>query len=307
MPDILYIINPKGHGGAGLKAWDTFRISWGEPIDPSNVIMTERAGHAEEIAAAENDYEIIAAVGGDGTVGEVISGMMKRAGARPKLAIIPCGTGNDIARAAGIFSIADSVKALRNKKEHAFDLIQVDGHVDGQAERRFAFIFGNTGFSGIPMIKPWMKRLLGATGAYYLATLKQILVYRAPHMTVRVDDQEFTGNTYLVVAGNAEWASGGSMRIAPGALPDDGLLNISIIPELTRRTVITKLFSTIAKGTHINTPGVRYITGRKIEIESDPPAVVDLDGELFGTTPVTYTVCPGILNMICAKEPIGYS
>ncbi|MEE9369392.1 MAG: diacylglycerol kinase family protein [Pontiella sp.] len=298
MNKVLYIVNPAGHGGGGIKAFQAFKSAWGESIDPAQVMITERAGHAEQIAAAADGYDIIVAVGGDGTVGEVISGIMKRTGIRPKLAIIPCGTGNDIARVAGIHSVVNAATALRAGKARAFDLIRVDGQIGEQADFRYAFLFGNTGFSGIPMLKPWMKRLLGATGAYYLATLKQIFFYRAPKMTVRVDDQEFTGHTYLVVAGNAEWVSGGSMRLSPGAIPDDGLLNVSIIPSLSVFTVVTKLFFTIAKGTHINTPGVSYITGRKIEVHSEPPAVVDLDGELFGTTPVTYTVCPGILEMV---------
>lgn len=305
MDKVLYIINPAGNGGAGVKVWEAFKLSWAESIDPAQVIFTERSGHAREIAARCDDCEILAAVGGDGTVGEVISGIMERQEPKPRLAVIPCGTGNDVAQNAGIFSVADAVAALRNGDSRAFDLIRVDRLVDGQDECRHAFLFGNTGFSSIPKMKPWMKRLLGATGAYYLATFLQVLAYRAPHMTVRIDGRERVGQTYMVITGNAEWAAGGCMRICPGARTDDGELNVAIISQASIYRVVTKLFSSIAKGTHINLPEVSYFTGRKIEVHSEPPAVLDLDGELFGTTPATFSICPLALEVMCMAKSRG--
>jgi len=296
---MLYIVNPAGNGCAGMKVWETFKSSWAELIDSAHVMITESPGHAREIAESCNGYEIIAAVGGDGTVGEVISGIMDKQEPRPRLAVIPCGTGNDIARSAGIFSIVDAVAALREGYSRAFDLVRVDGQVDGRKEHRHAFLFGNAGFTSIPMMRPWMKRLLGATGAYYLAALLQVLAYRAPHMTVRVDGREYAGQTYLVVAGNSEWVAGNSMRLSPGAITDDGELNVAIIPSASIYMVVTKLFPHITKGTHIDDPGISYFTGRKIEVQSEPPAVLDLDGELFGTTPATFSVCPLALEVVC--------
>lgn len=301
MSEVLYIINPAGCGGEGIKAWKEFKRLWSDEIDSRDVIVTERAGHGREIAAARTDCEIFVAVGGDGTAREIISGIMEREGSKPKLAIIPGGTGNDIARNAGIFSVADAVSALQARHTHVFDLVRVDCQINGRQGYGYSFLFGNVGFSATPMIKPWMKRALGAKGAYYLGVFLQILAYHAPHMTVRTEDQEYTGRTYMVVAGNAEWCSGGSMRISPGALTDDGKLNIVIVPSLSRFRIITKLFPKIATGEHINTPGVHYFRGRRIEVYSDPSAVLDLDGDLFGTTPASFTICPRSLHIICPQ------
>jgi diacylglycerol kinase (ATP) len=226
---------------------------------------------------------------------------MEQEGSKSKLAIIPGGTGNDIARNAGIFSVADAVSALHARHTRVFDLLRVDCQINGGQGYGYSFLFGNVGFSAVPMIKSWMKRALGAKGAYYLGVFLQILAYRAPHMTVRTEDQEYAGRTYMVVAGNAEWCSGGSMRISPGALTDDGELNIIIVPSLSKFKVITKLFSRIATGEHINTPGVSYFPGRRIEVYSNPSAVLDLDGDLFGTTPATFTICPRSLRIICPQ------
>ena len=96
MDRCLYIINPAGHGGKGTAAWEAFKTLWPDPIDPEHVMVTNRAGHAREIATSVKGYDVLAAVGGDGTIGEVISGLMDRKGSRPKLALIPTGTGNDM-------------------------------------------------------------------------------------------------------------------------------------------------------------------------------------------------------------------
>ena len=214
------------------------------------------------------------------------------------IAVIPCGTGNDVAQNAGILSVADAAAALREGISHTFDLIRVDG----PDAHRHAFLFANAGFSSIPTMQLWMKRLLGATGAYYLATFLQVLAYRAPHMTVRIDGQKHAGPTYLLIVGNAEWAAGGSMRICPGACTADGELNVVIIAPMSIFRIVTKLFSSIAKGTHIDLPEVDYFTGRKIEVYSDPPTLLDLDGDLFGTTPVVISVVPQAMELLVGNS-----
>ncbi|MCP4195804.1 MAG: diacylglycerol kinase family lipid kinase [Proteobacteria bacterium] len=301
MSNTLFIVNPAGHGGAGKNAWKKFRTLWPDEIDPEHAIVTERPGHALEIATSAAGYDILAAVGGDGTVGEVMSGIMDSAGLKPRLAIIPAGTGNDIARNVGIGSVEDSVRVLREGQPRGFDLIRIDCQNDGRPGHRHAFLHGIVGFSSIPMVKPWMKRLLGPTGAYYLGTLLQVIVYQAPVMTVRTDDRKFSGYTWMVVVGNSETSAGGSMRLSPGARLDDGELNISIFPSLSRLKMVTKLMPKIATGEHVNDASISYFPGRRIAIDSNPSAFLELDGDLFGTTPATFTVCPGALQVMAPQ------
>jgi diacylglycerol kinase family enzyme len=152
------------------------------------------------------------------------------------------------------------------------------------------------------MVKPWMKRLLGANGAYYLGTLLQIIVYRAPDMTMCFDDREFRGYTWMVVVGNSETSAGGSMCLSPGARLDDGELNISIFPSQSKLKMVTKLMPKIATGEHVNDASISYFPGRRIAIDSNPSAFLELDGDLFGTTPATFTVCPGALQVMTPEE-----
>lgn len=140
MNDALYLVNPAGHGGSGIRTWEEFKAQWADPIDPEDVIVTERAGQAREISASRDDRQILVAVGGDGTVGEIMSGIMDRQGPQPRVAIAPGGTGNDIARNIGITSIADAVVALREGHHRAFDLVRVDSRIEGERSCRFSSI-----------------------------------------------------------------------------------------------------------------------------------------------------------------------
>lgn len=298
MSNILYIINPAGQGGMGPKAWEKFKTLWPQQIDSEQVIVTERLGHAREIAASSEGYDILTAVGGDGTAGEIMSGIMEHQEPRPCLAIIPGGTGNDIARNAGIRSVEDGVRALRGGQTRAFDLIRVDYRVDDKMEHGYAFLQAIAGFSAIPMVKPWMKRLLGPTGAYYLGTLLQFVVFRPPHMTVRTETRELDLRSWMVIVGNSERTSGNSMCLAPGAVIDDGELNITVLPSHSKLKMITRIFPRIASGEHVNEPGVSYFPARKIEVDSDPPSILDLDGDICGMTPAAFTVCPRIMQIM---------
>jgi diacylglycerol kinase (ATP) len=301
MAKVLYIVNPAGHGGSGPRTWTDFQAAWGEPIAADAVRVTQRPGHAREIAAHAVAFDVLVAVGGDGTVGEVISGVMDRHGERPSIAIVPGGTGNDIARNLGMGTTEAAVAALRAGKARAVDIVQAECHVDGHAQRRFGFLYGSAGFSGLSLVKPWMKRWLGPAIAYNLATFLEIIVFRAPLVTVRSEDIEFEGRSWMVVAGNAERVSGGSVCMSPGARLDDGLLNVAIYPNRHRMLMLTQLFPKIPSGAQVDEPDVTYVRTARIEVESSPPAVVELDGDLFGTTPASFTVLPRAVEVMCPR------
>jgi diacylglycerol kinase (ATP) len=298
MKKTLFIINATSKGGTGGNAWEKFKALCPTPIDPEHVIFTECPGHARTIATTTEGYDVIAVVGGDGTVGEVISGLMERVPPRPGVAIVPGGTGNDIAKNLGIFSIEDSVQALTHGRSCPTDVIQVDCLTEGKPARQHAILFGAVGFCASPMIQPWMKRVLGPVGAYYLGSLLQVIAYKPPRMTARWDQDEQSGLIWSIVIGNAEKAAGGSMCLAPGALTDDGELNISIIPAKPKWSMVTQILPKISSGAHTRLPGIAYFPEKRLEITSEPPALVDLDGDVHGTTPATFTVCPQAVEIL---------
>ena len=298
MAKSLYIINPASHGGKGTKTWEKFLFLYKKNIDSKDVIFTKKSGHAKEIAVSAQDYETIVAVGGDGTVWEILSGIMEQPEPRPRLGIIPVGTGNDIARHAGILSVEDSVAALRKQQTKSYDLIKIQCERNGNTVQTYAFLFANIGFNINAMVKPWMKRLLTPKGAYYLGTILASIIHQSKHTTIEWESGKHSDRVWSVIIANSEYAGGNSMRIAPGAELNDGLLNLSIIPSKSKLTMLVTMLPKVAKGTHINEQGVLYFTAKDIRIESEPPSVIEIDGDIFGMTPATFVVCPGALEIL---------
>lgn len=300
----LFVINPAGHGGAGFKVWERVQSEWPDLIDSENTHFTERQGHAREIVAAADGFELLIAVGGDGTVGEVLTGIMGKPEPRPGLGIIPAGTGNDIARNLGILSFERAIETLQVGATRDVDLIRIDCQTEGHSVSRYAFLLAAVGFSAQTRIRPWMKRFLGPTGAYYLSTILEIIAYRAPRMTVSWEDGEYKGRVWIVTVGNVERTSGGSMCLAPGARFDDGELNLAIIPSRSKWHMLTRMLPKTPTGEHAREPGVVYSPAKKIMVDAHPAMTLDVDGDLFGMTPSTFTVCPGAARVVCPEGPL---
>jgi diacylglycerol kinase (ATP) len=301
MGKVLYIINPAGHGGAGMETWAAFNEAWGEPIATGDSRVTEGPGHARALAADATGYAVIAAVGGDGTVSEVISGVLDRGGPAAHVAIVPGGTGNDIARNLGMGTTEAAVAALRSGKPRPVDVVRVECEAHGKRRQRFAFLYGSAGFSALPRVKPWMKRWFGPAIAYNLATFLEIMTFKAPQFSVRSKERGFEGSSWMVVAGNSERVSGGSVCLSPGASPEDGLLDVGIYPDRHRLLMLTQLFPKIPSGAQVQEPDVVYFRSVKIEADSKPPSLVEVDGDLFGTTPASFEVIPHAVTVMCPE------
>ena len=105
----------------------------------------------------------------------------------------------------------------------------------------------------------------------------------------------------MMIVANVESSAGGSMRIGPGARSDDGELDITIFPAKSKLTMATRLLPKVSSGEQVNAPGVQYFPGKTIEVASEPPAILDLDGDVFGSTPATFTICPGMFRVMTPR------
>jgi diacylglycerol kinase (ATP) len=302
MRRILFIINPGASGGQGEVTWNRFQSLWTDTIDSADVIITEGPGHAREIAASAVGYDTLATVGGDGTTNEIMNGIMERDGSPPSLSIIPAGTGNDIARSLGLFPIEEAVNILKSGNERFFDLIRVDAEENGRTFRRFSLLASGMGFSASAITSPWAKRILGPKLAYYLNTIRAILAHRSPNMSVRWGDDLFEGRTWMIITANVESISGGSMRIAPGAHPEDGLLWVTIVEPAPKLTMMLKVLPKVAAGEHLNEEGFHFFPTEKIEITSDVPAIMDIDGEVEWATTATISIVPGAVRIVAEEQ-----
>ena len=305
MTKILYIVNTNPFRGHGNEMWKKFSSAWPEEILPEDVIMTQRSGHAREIAADCKEYDIIASFGGDGTASDILSGIMERNEPRPAMAIFPGGTTNIMAHNLGMGSVEDAITILRDGHTRPFDIMRIDCQANGRSAHKYSFLACNAGFAAVSykMLGPWMERVFGQKIGRYLRAITGMVIYKPTRMTVRYEGREYSDYTKAILIGNTEWILENNVQTTPGISPDNGKLNVTIIPAQTKIRDFSNI-SKIAVGRGIKERGVLYFLTKRSEIESDPPADLAIDGEFFGTTPATVTLCPRAVRVISAKTQI---
>ena len=268
--------------------------------------LTNASGHATHLARANApDFEIVAALGGDGTVNEVTNGLMAiEPSKRPTLGVFPTGTGNDVAQTLGLTHFETAIDALAKGNTRTLDVIRVKLIRHGAAVTRYALLFVAAGFAAEVIRKtgPRMKRIFGRRFSYSVGLFRALASFRAPKFKVKWNEQEKQEMMFQVCAGNTEFAGGGVMRLSPGAQPDDGLLDISLVDALGRLQIVQR-FPSILSGRYVEDERVDYFTDKRLEIDAEPPTEIQADGDIIGTTPATIELLPGALQLII-PEPI---
>lgn len=248
-------------------------------------------------------FDVVVAVGGDGTVSEVASGLMQRRAAaaapEPALGIAPFGTGNDVAQLAGTAGDEAFLGAVAAGLERRYDVISVRCRGNDGEVWRAALLFAAVGFASelLRLTTPRVKRVFGAKLCYSVGFFRALFSYRAPMIHAKTSDVEVRERMLVAVAANSPHAGGGMMQVGPGARMDDGVMNLSLIRQATRFEAAVQ-FPRLLRGTHVGHPKVRYFTDRRIEIGAEPEVEVAIDGDLIGRTPATFEVLPGALRIL---------
>ena len=235
-------------------------------------------------------------VGGDGTVNEVVNGI---AGLHDvELAVIPRGTGWDFVRTYGIpRRLEDAVEVALRGRTRVIDLGRAgyrswDGS-DG--ESLFANI-ASAGMSGaIAKRTNESSKALGGKISYLWATLAVFSRWRNDEVQVTVDSEKRRGRMHDVVIANGRYFGGG-MKICPEAEPDDGLFDVLLIGDLTKRDLLLTLPKTY-RGKHLPHPKAEVLQGAVVELVTPEPLPVELDGEQPGTTPARFEVVPQAVRL----------
>jgi diacylglycerol kinase (ATP) len=228
-------------------------------------------------------------------VNEVVQGL---AGRHVELAVIPRGTGWDFVRTYGIpRRIEDAVAVALNGRARHIDLGRVRYRRWGgdEAESYFANI-SSAGMSGaIARRANATSKALGGKASYLWATMAVFARWSNDEVRVLVDGERRRGRMHDVVVANGRYFGGG-MMICPQAEPDDGLLDVLLIGDLTKRDLLFTLPKTY-RGRHLPHPKAELLRGAVIEVETDEPLPIELDGEQPGTTPARFEVVPGALRL----------
>ena len=302
MNETLFIINPASARGATLRAWSEVRNDLTAAGLRFDECVTAHAGEATEIArqALKSGATAIIAVGGDGTLGEVVNGYFDEAGrainSDASLGLLPSGTGSDFRRSAGLMSRSQSVRALIDREARLIDVVHASfTSLEGGSASRFFINTASFGFGGdvSALVNRWrstLPRWIGGRARFAAAAVATLRRYRNLVVSMRLDGREVQANSNLVVVGNGKFAGGG-MMLAPNAEIDDGLLDVIVTDNVSRLDVIKEL-PRIQRGAHLKNTKVSEMRARVFSIESEIPMALDLDGESSGFTPAELRVVP---------------
>jgi diacylglycerol kinase (ATP) len=257
-------------------------------IPASAEAMRERAERARR-----SDHDVLLVSGGDGTLSAAVNGLVRAPkDDRPAFAVLPLGRGNDFAAEIGIRDEADALRALTGAGRRFIDL--------GRSEAGVFLGVAGTGFDARAARRARETPVLSGSLLYTYAVLRTLVDYRPLVARVRFDEGELEGPLIFAAAGNTS-RYGGGMRITPKAELDDGRLDLCIVREISRATLLW-MFPTVFSGRHLAHPKVEYVKTRFVAIETDEPAEVFADGEYLQSTPIHMDVLPRELEVVV---PIG--
>jgi diacylglycerol kinase (ATP) len=289
------VLNPAGgHGRTGRRRAELEGLLRGAAVNDRGELTweihtTSAPGEATEIAArcAADGADIVAAAGGDGTLSEVLNGVV---GSKAVLALLPLGTGNDFARTVGYRDgLRGAVEALFTGEARPIDVGRVRG-------RHFLNVAGCGFDAEVADRANRGPRWLTGGAAYTLAILGTLARFRAADLRLTVDGERRDVRAMLCSVANAR-TYGGGMRIAPDALLDDGLFDICLLTEAGMAEFLLA-FPRVFRGTHTAHPKVTMLRGSVVRVESEPPLPLLIDGEVIGTTPAEFTLCPDAIRFI---------
>ncbi len=297
----LFIVNPAAGAGRGNGRWEALARSLDQEGFQGDRILTSARGDAARRACeAAADYDVIVAVGGDGTAHEVASGLLASKTQRAAFGVIPLGTGNDVASALGVTDQAAGRAVLKRGETRTLDVIEIQCRIQGKPAVRHALLFAAVGIAteALHQTTPVVKRIFGQKLAYPVGVLRAVWHHRPQSIRVTCDGRSFEQPFLLVAANNSEQIGGG-MKLAPGARMDDGELNVNLVDAVGWWQVLMQL-SRACRGTHTTHPGVRYFPARTMAIETEPPIEVAADGDVIGETPARLEVKPKALRVVAA-------
>jgi diacylglycerol kinase (ATP) len=293
-----FLVNPAAEGGSVGRRWPELAHRAANLGLTGDALLSERPGQLGELAARAVDEgaSLVVAVGGDGTVNEVAQSLAGRE--RVDLAVIPRGTGGDFVRTYGIpRRLEDAVAVARDGQARAIDLGRASyrAWAGGEEQSYFANI-ASAGMSGaIAKRTNETSKALGGKVSYLWATFTVFARWRNDDVLVIVDGERREGRMHDVVVANGRFFGGG-MMICPEADPGDGLFDVLLIGDLTKRDLLLTLPKTY-RGRHLPHPKAELLRGAVVEVDAPQPLPVELDGEQPGTTPVRFEIVPKALRL----------
>jgi diacylglycerol kinase (ATP) len=308
-PRVRVILNPMAASGSALHRVGELEQTLRRFELEHEIVLTRARGHAAELAraAAQDGVDVIAVMGGDGTMNEVVQAYVSPQGEAlpgPDLALIPCGTGADLRRTFGLSGALDeAVGRIRHGARRRVDLgvVHLVSHLGVEAAHPFVNV-ASIGLAGQvdAVVNEGRKGVTGRLGraAFFAGMLRAMAEYTNAAVRLKVDGAEwYEGPIVNLTIANGRFFGGGIM-VAPHADPCDGRFEIILVGDLSHRELLG-LAPKMYRGAHLATRGVRVTSGTRVEAEAVHPwatVLVDADGEQPGRLPIRVSLANGALT-----------
>jgi YegS/Rv2252/BmrU family lipid kinase len=257
--------------------------------------------------AIKQGAKLVIAVGGDGTVHEVVNGFFEQGkliNPDCELGIVASGSGRDIAKNVGLpRSWKAQVQCLADGQARRIDVGRVTFRdLKGQTSTQYFVNECQVGIGGevVRRVQQFHKRF-GGTLAFASESVRALFRYRSPNLSVQLGEKEMLSGAFLgLVIANGS-LMGGGMKLAPEATLDDGLFDLLVVPDYRLLRRLWSFFK-IYRGTHLTVPGMKYLKTEAVKVTSEETTLVATDGELLGTTPCEVVMLKSALNVRCPSN-----
>jgi YegS/Rv2252/BmrU family lipid kinase len=299
---LTVIANPRAGGGAVRDQLPGLERALHEKDLPFALHVAEEPGDAAAMAARalEGGGRYLVAVGGDGTVQEIVNGIVGPDG-RPRaqgvvLGVVAAGSGCDLVRSFGLPGDTErAVAHLTGGNVYEFDVVKITSTgPDGERVTRYSHNLAEAGFGGAMLRRELRMPAWTGRAQRFLAFWSTLARTRLAHVTVEADKKVYEGPAYNVVVANAQF-TGGGMRLSPRSFPGDGVLD-ALVFRGPRSDAVTMLPRIYRHGDHVPDPHIHEMRAKiRVAVTADRPMPIGADGELLGSTPATFQIVPRAL------------
>ncbi len=310
----LVVVNPKAGSGKCEKDWPGIKELLVKYNFSFLSVLTEYPFHAIEITRnMVNDlgFRKIIAVGGDGTLNEVVNGIFQQtrfATTDITLAMITVGTGNDWGRMYHFpLNYEKAIKIISNERTFLQDVGKVKYSYEAEDKSRYFVNMAGMGYDAFVAKKTNIQKAKGKGGRFsYLINLATgLFQYKSVMLNITVDGKEVIDDQVFTLSiGICKYNGGGMMQL-PNAIPDDGLFDMTVVRKTSKLKVIRNI-SRLFDGSFLKMSEVSTFTGQKIQIMSTPRHAIFLetDGESLGSSPLDFTIVPRAVRLIVRKKAL---
>jgi diacylglycerol kinase (ATP) len=305
---VLVILNPFANHHRAVGESTSVEMALSEAGLEFEIVSTQARGHAKHLAASASGYDAVVAAGGDGTVNEVVNGLLSVSGegqCQP-MGILPLGTGNDFSDMAGLprdlMSAAEIIAQGNTRQIDAGEasFTESNGSSNGEEHWQRRYFDNSCGVAMEPSVALEVERMTHLSGnvRYVVGMLRGYIKLKAWQMEIHWDGGCIESPTLLLSVANTP-RTGGVFNIAPHASLDDGLFDVVFAPDMPKLEVLT-ILPRLFKGSHINHKKITTLRSTRLWIKSVPGTPLHVDGELVSESAkiINYQMLPGKITLL---------